>query len=232
MHRAGSTDRVPEGEITEEVGMSRLVVMAIASTLLGGTAPNYLTDVQREQAGYPTRMQEAVLAGEVDQPQDPGPVVQEPLTRGQKPPITRHARLQMILQEDGGVAASITPRIMEWGSHLTDKQVYDIAWNIARYSRMNGLRPEVVVALIKVESGYNINASSPTNDYGLTQVHGKCIYDIEQNIATGLDELGWRLKGKGGDYRAALAGYNGGTYPPPVSWGYADRVLGLADTVF
>ena len=73
--------------------MSRLVVMAIASTLLGGTAPSYLTDVQREQAGYPTRMQEAVLAGEVDQPQDPGPVVQEPLTRGQKPPITRHARL-------------------------------------------------------------------------------------------------------------------------------------------
>ena len=63
--------------------MSRLVVMAIASTLLGGTAPSYLTDTQREQAGYPTRMQEAVLAGEVDQPQDPGPVmVPEPLTRG------------------------------------------------------------------------------------------------------------------------------------------------------
>lgn len=32
---------------------------------------------------------------------------------------------------------------------------------------------------------------------------------IEENIAHGTDELGWRLQGKNGDYRAALAGYNG-----------------------
>jgi hypothetical protein len=194
-------------------------------------APSYLTDVQREEAGFPTRAEEAVLAGEEDQPQDPGEVVEEPVTRGEVK-LPRHVRLQNAVQADGAMAASIIPRIIEWGPHLTDAQAYDIAMNIARQCRQRNLKPEVVVALIKVESGYNIHASSPTNDHGLMQLHGKRIYDIKGNINEGCDELMWRLENKGGDYRAALAGYNGGTYPPPVSWGYADKVLGLADQVY
>lgn len=140
-------------------------------------------------------------------------------------------RLENILRLDGQVASDISTTISKWGQHLSEMQVYDIARNIARYSRMHNLRPDVVVALIRVESDYHINCSSRTNDHGLMQVHGKRVFGIEENIAHGTDELGWRVKGKNGDYRAALAGYNGGTYPPPVSWRYAERVLGLAAQV-
>ncbi len=146
--------------------------------------------------------------------------------------LLNETRLENILRLDGQIASDISLTISKWGSHLSEAQVYDIARAIARYSRMNNLRPEVVVALIRIESNYRINCSSRTNDHGLMQVHGKRIYGIEENIEHGTNELSWRVKGKNGNYRAALAGYNGGTYPPPVSWRYADRVLELAKQVF
>ncbi len=146
--------------------------------------------------------------------------------------LLNETRLENILRLDGQIASDISLAILKWGQHLSEAQVYDIARNIARYSRMHNLRPEIVVALIRVESDYRIHCSSRTNDHGLMQVHGKRIYGIEENIAHGTNELGWRVKNKNGNYRAALAGYNGGTYPPPVSWKYADKVLGLAEQVF
>lgn len=141
-------------------------------------------------------------------------------------------RLENILRLDGQIASDIVNTVVKWGPHLSDSEAYDIAKTIARYSRMHNLRPDVVVALIRVESNFHIHCSSRTNDHGLMQVHGKRVYGIEENIAHGTDELGWRLQGKNGDYRAALAGYNGGTKPPAVSWRYADRVLSLAKQVF
>lgn len=145
--------------------------------------------------------------------------------------LTRSERLERALREDGETASRLIPAIIRWGGHLSDGQTYDIALAIARESRQRELRPEVVVALIRVESEYRIDAVSPTSDYGLCQVHGQAVMDIQRNIALGCDELGWRLRGAGGDYRAALAGYNGGTHPPAVSWAYADRVLALAEEV-
>ena len=112
-----------------------------------------------------------------------------------------------------------------------DAQGYEIAWAIARESRQRELRPEVVVALISVESGYRPGVVSPTNDHGLMQLHGDRVYDIERNIALGCIELAtWRATYQCAE-REMLAHYNGGCRPPVVSWGYADRVLALAEEV-
>ena len=133
------------------------------------------------------------------------------------------------LRQDGETAARILPAVLRLGSHLSDGQGYEIAWAIARSTRQHGLRPELVAALISVESGYRPGVVSPTNDHGLMQLHGEPVYDIEQNIALGCRELAtWRATYDCGE-REMLAHYNGGCRPPGVSWGYADRVLGLAE---
>ena len=135
------------------------------------------------------------------------------------------------LRQDGETAARILPAVLRLGSHLSDGQGYEIAWAIARSTRQHGLRPELVAALISVESGYRPGVVSPTNDHGLMQIHGEPVYDIERNIALGCEELAtWRATYDCGE-REMLAHYNGGCNPPGVSWSYADRVLGLAEQV-
>ena len=135
------------------------------------------------------------------------------------------------LRQDGETAARILPAVLRLGSHLSDGQGYEIAWAIARSTRQHGLRPELVAALISVESGYRPGVVSPTNDHGLMQIHGEPVYDIERNIALGCEELAtWRATYDCGE-REMLAHYNGGGNPPGVSWSYADRVLGLAEQV-
>ena len=146
-------------------------------------------------------------------------------------PLTRSERLERALREDGETASRLIPAIIRWGGHLSDGQAYDIALAIARNARQRELRPEVVVALIRVESGYNTIAVSPTSDYGLMQLHRQEVYRVDHNIAMGCEELAtWRDTYDCGE-REMLAHYNGGCNPPRVSWGYADRVLALAAEV-
>lgn len=141
------------------------------------------------------------------------------------------SRVSEALLLDGETAAAVADTVAAWGPHLSDAQVYDISHAIARQTRQHNLRAALVVALIKVESGYNTRAVSPTNDHGLMQLHGEPVYDIERNIALGCQELAtWRATYDCGE-REMLAHYNGGCRPPGVSLGYADRVLGLAEEV-
>ncbi len=143
-------------------------------------------------------------------------------------PPSRSDRIAAALRADGATAARLLPAILDWGPGLSDGQAYDVALAIARESRQRALRPELVAALIRVESAYDPAAASPTNDHGLMQLHGDPVYDIARNVALGCLELSsWRSTYGGGE-RDMLAHYNGGCDPPPVSWSYADRVLALA----
>lgn len=196
------------------VALSLGATLWIASMDAPAEAQSYLTPAMRTNAGLPVEAPTAHHA--------------EPV----RPALTNRAdRIAEVLRQDGETAARVLPAVLRLGSHLSDAQGYEIAWAIARSTRQHGLRPELVAALISVESGYRPGVVSPTNDHGLMQLHGEPVYDIERNIALGCEELAtWRATYDCGE-REMLAHYNGGCRPPGVSWSYADRVLGLAEEV-
>ncbi len=80
------------------------------------------------------------------------------------------------------------------------------------------LDPELVLAVIQVESNFNPGALSPKNAQGLMQLIPETAerfgvrdaWDPEQNLRGGMAYLRWLLDQFEGDLRLALAGYNAG----------------------
>ncbi len=84
-----------------------------------------------------------------------------------------------------------------------------------------GFKPELILALIKVESGFDQYAISSAGAYGLMQInynvwkdHFKIdpnkLFDIEYNIDLGLKILKYYYDKSGGDMDKALFRYNNG----------------------
>jgi len=81
-----------------------------------------------------------------------------------------------------------------------------------------GVDPKLVLAVITVESGFNIHAKSPKNAQGLMQLipetalrfHVKNAYDPTDNIKGGLAYLQWLLAYFKGNVPLVLAAYNAG----------------------
>lgn len=80
------------------------------------------------------------------------------------------------------------------------------------------LDPNLVLAVIEVESGFNPRARSPKNAQGLMQLIPATaqrfgvedVWDPEQNLHGGMAYLRWLLDHFDGDLELALAGYNAG----------------------
>lgn len=201
--------------------LTGLTLPALALTIALNALPNRPDD---PSDGPPPAQTTSAHSLEEPAP-EPEPEVAAPA------PTTRTERLERALVSDGETAARLVGAVSTWGSHLSDSQVYDITLAIARNARQRGLRPELVAALIAVESSYDPRAVSPTNDHGLMQLHGEPVYDPGKNIALGCAELAaWRAQ-YDADEREMLAHYNGGNRPPACSWEYADRILRLAEQV-
>lgn len=91
------------------------------------------------------------------------------------------------------------------------KMVHDIA---AGYN----IEPELILALIQQESGFNTKALSHKGAMGLMQLMPatarrfgvKNAWDTQQNITGGIRYLAWLLKQYKGNVALALAGYNAG----------------------
>ncbi len=182
------------------------------------------------QAGPSSTPPAPMATAHQPEPEKAEPTSPEPPSAPAPVPSRDH-RLASALATDGATAARIIPAVLRWGGHLSDAEAYDVALSIARETRQRTLRPELVAALIDVESSYRVEAVSPTNDHGLMQLHGEPVYDIRRNIALGCTELAaWRSQ-YDADEREMLAHYNGGNRPPACSWEYADRILRLAEQV-
>ena len=89
---------------------------------------------------------------------------------------------------------------------------------IERHARENGVRSDLVRAVIQVESGFDPRARSPKGAKGLMQLMPSTaldmgvtrIYDPEENIRGGTRYLRMLLDRWGNDEQLALASYNAG----------------------
>ena len=104
---------------------------------------------------------------------------------------------------------------------------------INRYGRLAGINPEVIAAIIQVESSFQPRVVSPAGAYGLMQImpktwslinkelkvcseeHGgacssECYFNAELNIHIGTQYLGNLLKKYQGNMILAVAAYNAG----------------------
>jgi len=89
---------------------------------------------------------------------------------------------------------------------------------VAKLAPLYEVDPQLVMAIISVESGFNIHAISPKNAQGLMQLipatakrfHVKNSFDAEDNIKGGLAYLRWLLTFFKGDVSLVAAAYNAG----------------------
>ncbi len=94
----------------------------------------------------------------------------------------------------------------------------DLREAAALAARRHGLDPQLVIAVVSVESGFKPQAVSPKGAQGLMQLMPRTAeslgvadaFDPEQNLDGGVRHLGSLLSQYGGDVRRALAAYNAG----------------------
>ena len=108
------------------------------------------------------------------------------------------------------------------GAKLASSRPHPASGEIARMVRSMApkyrLDPNLVLAVIEAESGFNPKARSPKNAQGLMQLIPatasrfgvKDAWDPEQNLRGGMAYLRWLLDHFDGDVKLALAGYNAG----------------------
>lgn len=106
------------------------------------------------------------------------------------------------------------------GMYVVDNKKMESKYSpvIEKYSEQYGLDASVVKALVKQESAFNPYAKSKAGAMGLMQLMPGTAKDLgvsdpmdpEQNIKGGTKYLAQLLKRYHGDYRKAVAAYNGG----------------------
>lgn len=117
---------------------------------------------------------------------------------------------------------------------------------IYQAARRHGVDPEVVAAVVRAESAFDVGAVSVKGARGLMQlmpatarrfgVSEERIYDPEANVEAGTRYLAWLLERFDGDLALALAAYNagegtveryGGVPPFRETRGYVQRVFSV-----
>jgi soluble lytic murein transglycosylase-like protein len=147
----------------------------------------------------------------------------------------RHADAQIYVWRDANGTMVLSDRKLD-----TEAAVYDVAGTpgyrttrpvaspvaseryeplVQEYASRQSLRPELVRAVIQVESGFNAFATSPKGAMGLMQLMPQTArelgvrnaYDPEENIRGGTTYLRQLLDKYAGNEELALAAYNAGS---------------------
>lgn len=103
-----------------------------------------------------------------------------------------------------------------------------VAGIVESIAKGKGVDPRLVMAVIRVESGFNHKAVSDKNAMGLMQLipdtavrfNVKNAFDVAQNVKGGVAYLKWLLERYSGDLEKVLAAYNAGE-------GNVDRYKGI-----
>lgn len=108
------------------------------------------------------------------------------------------------------------PPNVRWG--VIRKPPAEVRAMVTKMAPNYGLDPELVLAVIAVESGYRVDVVSDKNAMGLMQLIPETAerfgvtkpFDPEQNLRGGMKYLRWLLAHFDGNVTFALAGYNAG----------------------
>ncbi len=119
--------------------------------------------------------------------------------------------------ENGCSHVATLPWLQEW---CNDPDCRAIVRLVEKLSREHDLDANLVLSMIRVESGFNTRARSPKGASGLMQLIPATamrfgvvdIWDPEQNIRGGMAYLRWLLAYFKGDLLKVLAGYNAGEH--------------------
>lgn len=128
-------------------------------------------------------------------------------------------------------------------SHAAKPEVVRLVRNLAPEYKLD---PDLVLAVVEAESGYNPNALSPKNAQGLMQLIPATanrfgvldVWDPVQNLRGGMAYLRWLLDHFNGDVKLALAGYNageasiqrfGGVPPYRETQAYVEKISRMLD---
>lgn len=123
----------------------------------------------------------------------------------------------------GRLVAAVNPR-------LTKYEINEIGRAVLKYSGEYGLSPEIIVAIIKVESSGRVKAVSPHGAQGLMQVMPfwkdelgieGTLFNIDNNIRAGTHILAEYIKAHG--FEEGVARYYRGTMPVSAQ-GYLAKV--------
>jgi len=134
---------------------------------------------------------------------------------------------------------------MDSGTRLASRR-HPASGEVARLVRSMApkfrLDPNLVLAVVEAESGFNPRAMSPKKAQGLMQLIPETaerfgvrdVWDPEQNLRGGMAYLRWLLDRFEGDVKLALAGYNagekaverhGGVPPYQETQAYVKRIM-------
>jgi soluble lytic murein transglycosylase len=146
---------------------------------------------------------------------------------GELPPVSLAAPLHGV---EGDAADPMIDRAIRYlegrRSGLSEAEIADVATTIVREARIHGLDPNLVLAVIHIESRGNTFALSPVGAMGIMQIMpptgeelaakldipwrgAQTLFDPQANVRMGVAYLK-QLESRYGDMKTALAAYNWG----------------------
>lgn len=125
--------------------------------------------------------------------------------------------------------AEIKQDLQDLSANLSKKDLHEVSKSIKIASDVTKINDKIITSVAYYESRYNKNAKSSAGYRGIMQATTHDIYEFpEVDIMRGAKKLEQWIQYRKGNLRIALASYNGGTYPPPSSYDYANKVIHLA----
>jgi soluble lytic murein transglycosylase-like protein len=162
---------------------------------------------------------------------DGDPVLREKLKAALEEPLAFEDRFEAEVWLTD-MAGRLAPKVPDPGERL------EILTTVHREASRVGLPPEMILAVIDVESGFQRYAVSRANAQGLMQIMrfwlaeldmpGHALLDVQENVRMGCTILRHYYDLEKGNWTRALARYNGSL----GSRGYPDRVFERLRTVW